>query len=205
MKKKPAIYRAFQVVYTILVLNFAIPAISYMTAPELTLQTLDHVNRALGGGAYPFVESGQVWHMLAVGNVMTLAFMCGLLLLDVRRFYPVLPALAFLKAYSALYSAWIGVHYGCPVFLAIFALDGTTTVAMIFFAQRARRALDGEPPPDGPSWARLLLLHPARIDRALAEVHDRRLVPRRSRGSVTETRSSAPIARATPTRRSSLT
>jgi hypothetical protein len=142
--------RAFQLVYTILVLNFAIPAVSYMAAPEMTLATLDRVNRALGGGPYPFVESGQVWHMLAVGNVMTLAFMCALLLVDLRRFYPVLPALAFLKAYSALYSAWIGLRHGCPAFLAIFALDATTTVAMVWFARRARRELEDATPRDVP-------------------------------------------------------
>lgn len=174
--KKPAAYRAFQVVYAILVLNFAIPAVSYMAAPELTLDTLDRINRGLGGGPYPFVESGRVWHMLAVGNVMTLAFMCALLLVDLRRFHPVLPALVFLKAYSALYSAWIGVHDGCPAFLAIFALDGTTTVAMVVFARAALRAIGDGPPPDGPWWVRALLLRPARIDRALAAVRERRLV-----------------------------
>jgi hypothetical protein len=177
MKKPPRAYRAFQIVYTVLVLNFALPAVSYMAAPELTIDTLDRLNRALGGGAYPFAETGQVWHMLAVGNVMTLAFMCALLLADLRRFYPVLTALAFLKGYSALYSAWIGVHHGCPAFLAIFVLDGTTTVAMIFFARRALRAIDGAPPTDGPWWARALLLFPNRIDRALAVVSERRFVP----------------------------
>jgi hypothetical protein len=142
MKPMPRTYRAFQVVYAFLVLNFALPAVSYMIAPEVTIATLDRVNRALGGGPYPFTETGQVWHMLAVGNVMTLAFMCALLLVDVRRFYPVLPALAFLKAYSALYSLGIGVHHACPAFVAIFVLDGTTTVAMVVFARAARRALE---------------------------------------------------------------
>ena len=146
--KRPLIYRAFQAVYAILVANFALPAVSYMVAPEMTLATLDRVNRALGGGAYPFTETGQVWHMLAVGNVMTLAFMCALLLADVRRFRAVLPALAFLKAYSALYSAWIGVHFHCPAFLAIFALDGTTTIAMVVFARLALRALEKEATPE---------------------------------------------------------
>jgi hypothetical protein len=177
LKKLPSAYRAFQIVYAILVLNFAIPAVSYMLAPDLVVGTLDRVNRALGGGAYPFVESGSLWHMLGVGNVMTLGFMCALLFVDLRRFYPVLPALAFLKAYSALYSGWIGVHQGCPAFVAIFVLDGTTTIAMVFFAQRALRALDDTPPPDGPWWARALLLYPRRIDRALSTVRELRLVP----------------------------
>ena len=64
--------RAFQVVYTILVLNFLLPAISYIVAPQMTYQTLDQVNRLLGGGPYPAVESGHLWHMLGTGNVFTL-------------------------------------------------------------------------------------------------------------------------------------
>ena len=80
--------RTFKVVYALVALNFILPAISYIVAPALALGTLDQVNRALGGGAYPFVESGQLWHMLGVGNVMTLGFMCLLLLVDLRRFYP---------------------------------------------------------------------------------------------------------------------
>lgn len=134
-------YRQFRIVYAVLALNFIIPALSYIAAPEMTVQTLDPVNRALGGGAYPFVESGQVWHMLAVGNVMTLGFMCTLLFVDLRRFYPALPALAFLKAFSAVYSAFIGTRLHAPAFHAIAVLDGTTTLAMLFFAVRAHQAL----------------------------------------------------------------
>lgn len=141
-------YRAFQIVYAFLTLNFVIPAISYIVAPEVTVATLDRVNRMLGGGPYPFVESGQVWHMLAVGNVMTLGAMCFMLLVDLRRFYPILPALAFLKGFSATYSAWIGATLHAPAFLAIAVLDGTTTVAMVFFAVRARRNMPRRSPID---------------------------------------------------------
>jgi hypothetical protein len=138
-------YQSFRIVYAILTLNFVLPAISYVAAPEAAIGTLDRVNRALGGGAYPFVESGSLWHMLGVGNVMTLGFMCALLFVDLRRFYPLLPALAFLKAFSAAYATWIGLTRACPAFLAIGALDGTTTIAMIVFAVRAHRSLDAAP------------------------------------------------------------
>lgn len=126
--------KAFLLVYAILVLNFAIPAASYVVAPDLAIATLDRVNRALGGGPYPFTESSALWHMLGVGNVMTLAFMCALLMVDVRRFLPVLPALLFLKGWSAIHALVIGIAHHCPAFVAIFALDGTTTVAMLVFA-----------------------------------------------------------------------
>lgn len=173
--KRPRAYRAFQIVYTIILLNFFIPACSYIAAPAMTVDTLDRVNRALGGGAYPFSESSALWHMLGVGNVMTLAFMCGLLLLDVRRFFPVLPALAFLKAFSAVYATVIGfTSPSAPVFLGIGVLDGTTTVAMVYFAVIGRRAIVGQgEPPDGdkPSLAvRLLLPGHAQIARSLERV-----------------------------------
>lgn len=134
----PPIVRAFQIVYTILVLNFFLPAVSYVAAPELTYGTLDQVNRLLGGGPYPAVESGHLWHMLGTGNVFTLALMCGLLLWDLKRFYPVLPALLFLKGFSALYALCIAIWNHVPFFYAVFALDGVSSLAMWFFATRAR-------------------------------------------------------------------
>lgn len=143
--KRPRAYRAFQIAYAIIMLNFFVPACSYIVSPAMAIESLDRVNRALGGGAYPFHESGALWHMLGVGNVMTLAFMCGLLLLDVRRFFPVLPALAFLKAFSATYATVIGAtSASAPAFLAIGVLDGTTTVAMVVFAVLGRQALQIE-------------------------------------------------------------
>ena len=64
----PKIVLAFRLVYAVLVLNFLLPAISYIAAPHLTYQTLDQVNRLLGGGPYPAVESGHLWHMLGTGD-----------------------------------------------------------------------------------------------------------------------------------------
>lgn len=137
----PRAYRIFQVVYAFLTLNFLIPAISYIAAPDMLVKSFDQINRALGGGPYAPVESGHLWHMLAVANVMTLAWMCGLLLADLRRFYPVLPALAFLKGFASVYSLAIGLAHGLPAFLFVFVLDGVTAFAMVFFAVRAHRAL----------------------------------------------------------------
>ncbi len=139
-------YRAFQLVYAFLTLNFVLPAISYIARPEMLIASMDRINRALGGGAYTPIESGQVWHMLGVGNVMTLGWMCALMLIDLRRFYPILPALAFLKGFSSLYALAIGVRHALPVFLFVFVLDGVTTAAMIFFAVRAHRL---GPPTEG--------------------------------------------------------
>lgn len=134
----PSRYSAFRVVYAVLTLNFVIPAVSYVVEPAALLRSMDLINRMLGGG--PFMDAAPpvgVWHMLAVGNVMTLGFMCALLFHDLRRFYPALPALAFLKGFSSLYSLAIGIEHRLPVFLFVFVLDGVTTFAMIFFAVRA--------------------------------------------------------------------
>jgi hypothetical protein len=138
--------RSFRIVYAFLTLNFVLPAISYIVAPGAALASMNRINAALGGAPDAFTDAGHVWHMLAVGNVMTLGFLCGLLWLDLRRFYPALPALAFLKGFSALYSLAIGAAHGLPAFYAVFVLDGTTTAAMIFFAVRAHRALGPEEP-----------------------------------------------------------
>lgn len=168
-------HRVFRIVYAIITLNFVIPAISYMVAPGMAIETLERINRALGGGPYPFAETGQLWHMLGTGNVMTLGFMCALLFVDVRRFYPVLPALAFLKAFSAAYATWIGFTHACPAFLAIGVLDGSTTVAMVYFAVRARRSLGDRsspsspaaPSPTSPWYVRAFLPGSARIEASL--------------------------------------
>ena len=172
----PRAYRIFRIVYAIIALNFVLPAISYMVAPETAIETLDRLNRALGGGPYPFVESGALWHMLGTGNVMTLGFMCALLFVDLRRFYPVLPALAFLKAFSAAYATWISLSRACPAFLAIGVLDGSTTAAIVFFAVRARRSLDDDPGGQAtttgmtPWYVRALLPGCARIEQSLERV-----------------------------------
>ena len=170
----PRAVRAFRIVYVILILNFLLPSISYMVRPELMVASVDQINRLLGGGPYPVVESGQLWHMLAVGNVMALAFMCALLLVDLRRFWPVLPALAFLKGYSSLYSLWIAAAHHLPVFYAVFVLDGVTVLAMVVFATRAYRAITGAEPL--PFFAWLVLWNPGRIQESLALVRDAGIV-----------------------------
>lgn len=136
--------RLFRIVYAVLAAQFIAPALSYMVVPEVTEQTLDRLNRALGGGAVPGSEAAceSVWHMLAVGNVMTLGFMCALMAWDLRRHYGLLPGLAFLKGFSAFYSLLLGFAHHMPMFFAIAVLDGVTTGAIIFFARRAYRSTD---------------------------------------------------------------
>jgi len=177
--KLPAPVLWFRVVYAALALNFLIPATSYIVAPELALQTMDRINRVLGGGGFP-LQQGQLWHMLAVGNVMTLGFLCALLLADLERFYPALPGLAFLKAFSALYSLALAITYGLPAFAAVFVLDGTSTLAMLFFAIRAHRALKAMPEERRPLplWWHVFFLRPERVRQGLRLAERARIVQR---------------------------
>ena len=141
--------RAFQVVYAILVANFLFPAISYVTAPGVAESQFSQMNVMLGGGPYVVGERHELWHMLGAGNVFTLAGMCALLLWDLRRFYPILPALLLLKGCSAIYSLVLAIRLGIPAFHAVFVLDSFTCGVIWFFATRARRALSAAPAAPG--------------------------------------------------------
>lgn len=179
VRKVPTSYRVFQVAYLALALNFLIPAASYALRPAIALATLDRLNQALGGG--PIVEAGDVWHMLAVGNVMTLGVMCAMILLDLRRFYAVVPALAFLKGFSATYSLVLAPTRHVPVFYAVFLLDGLSTLVMIATATRAKRDLDraeGVAVVDVPWWAWLVFPNARRVVENLEKVRASRLVAR---------------------------
>lgn len=130
-----------RVVFAILAAQFIAPALSYLVQPAVALGTLDAVNQLLGGGPYVAHENtGHVWHMLAVGNVMTLGFMCAVLAIDLVRFYPSLPALVFLKGFSALFSLGLALTGAPPLFYAVFLLDGVTALLMVLFGVRGWRA-----------------------------------------------------------------
>ena len=139
----PKEVRQFQLVYALLTANFFFPSLAYAFAPASAIGQFETLGRLLGGGPYPFAagETGFVWRVLGAGNVMTLAFMCALLFWDLRRFYPVLIPLVFLKAFSAC--GFLGVFFSSryPAFLAVAVFDGLTVAAMIYFARRAYRCL----------------------------------------------------------------
>ncbi len=134
--------RNFRIVYTILALNFIIPAFAYLFAPELAWSSLLGVAELFGGRDYPHPETSLYWRILGAGNVMTLGFMCGLLLLDLRRYYPTLVPLVFLKGCSAF--GFLGVYLlllPFPLFLVAFLFDGLTMAAMVYFARAAYHTL----------------------------------------------------------------
>lgn len=134
-------YRNFQIVFTVLTLNFVIPAVSYSVSPDTAIAQYVDANATLGGIPYPFDESqSHLWRYLAAANVMTLGFMCLLLQVSLRRFYPVVVPLLFLKGYATL--SWLAGWIVAPeirVFLGAAILDLLTCVTIAFFAGRAHR------------------------------------------------------------------
>ncbi|MBI4821652.1 MAG: hypothetical protein HY791_35655 [Deltaproteobacteria bacterium] len=142
-------YRNFQLVFTLLTANFFFPAISYAIAPEIAAQQVSRINEILGSGPYGFAgaEAGaRFWRFLGAANVMTLALMCFLLQLDLRQFYVVLLPLTFLKGYNAslFFLGWVFVPTH-RAFLAIALFDGLTSVAFVYFARSAHRAIMSRP------------------------------------------------------------
>ncbi|MBI3073058.1 MAG: hypothetical protein HYY84_13170 [Deltaproteobacteria bacterium] len=135
-------YRNFQIVFTLLTLNFLFPALTYLVAPSMARDSIVSLGRLLGAPDYPVSEESLVWRVLAGTNVLTLAFTCFLLQLNVRRFFAALYPLVFMKATTAIaYLATYFVALAYPLFWAIFLWDGLAVFLFIFFATRARRTL----------------------------------------------------------------
>lgn len=140
-------YRNFQIVFTILTLNFVIPAFGYTFTPQSAMDQFLAINRLMGGLPYTFPEAqSHVWRYLAAANVMTLGFMCLLLQLDLRRFYAVLVPLTFMKTYAAA-CWWVGwiQSPGYRFFLGAAVLDTVTAAAFVYFARSAHAQIAGRP------------------------------------------------------------
>ncbi len=177
---RPRAVRQMDVGLLVIALQFIIPAVGYIVDPAGAVAVLERIDAALGAGPPPLShavalgalspEGAQLWHMLAVGNVMTLGFLCLLIRKDVVRFLPALPALAFLKAFSALYALCIAGAHRMPAFAAVFVLDGGTTILMVVLALRAAHARTRDR--TAPWWMRWLLVHPERIEDTLARIPD---------------------------------
>lgn len=136
-------YRNFQIAFTLITLNFFLPAISYAVAPEIAAAEFQRINQILGGALYNFPEaSSRVWRYLGAANVMTLALMCFLMQWDLRKYRILLFPLFFLKSYNAtlfLFGYIAAPQY--PAFLAVALFDYATSFAFWFFSTRAHRAI----------------------------------------------------------------
>lgn len=143
-------YRNFQIAFTILTLNFTLPAASYSIAPEIAFAQFMDINRLLGGAPYDVPELDSfLWRYLAAANVMTLGFMCALLQWNLRRWRPVVVPLAFMKGYATLHWA-VGflLHPQWRFFAGAAVLDAVSTAAFLYFTNRAARDIEGRPDED---------------------------------------------------------
>ncbi len=137
-------YRDFQLVYSVLTLQFLIPSLTYLVAPEVALETVHQISAFLGS-PYPFSEESHIWRMLAFSDVWTLGSMCLILQLNLRRWYPVLLPLLICKGSSVVGSAYIYfVQEPHPFLLVPVFLDGLTVWVMWYFASKARRESDDD-------------------------------------------------------------
>lgn len=131
---------AFHVVYTALALNFFIPVVFYVLDGPGTIAQWAWLGETLGGPPYTHSEDSVFWRVLGIANVATLGFCCVLLQADLKRWFPVLAPLVFLKGCAAVgfLVAWLVEPY--PQYLAACVFDTVTVAAMLFFAFQARRA-----------------------------------------------------------------
>jgi hypothetical protein len=134
---------AFHVVYTALALNFILPVLGYVFAPDQAVGAFAELGQTLGGGAYPHTEDSVFWRVLGIANVATLGFCCVLLQVDLRRFFPALWPLLFLKSMASLGFGVAFLLEPFPAYLAACVFDALTVGAMAFFATRAHRHLGG--------------------------------------------------------------
>jgi len=135
-------YRNFQIIFTILTLNFFIPSLSYIFSPQTAIDQFVQLNAKLGGSQYDpgFEMNSRFWYFLGAANVMTLALMCFLLQFNLRRFYAVLVPLTFMKALAA--TLWLAGYIHSPEYpgcLSAAILDYVTSAAFVYFAVSAHR------------------------------------------------------------------
>lgn len=136
-------YRNFQIVYAILTLNFLIPAVSYYVDSGAAMDNFYGIGEALGSHGRPATEDSYIWWILGAGNVATLGLMCLMMQVNLRYFFPILPALVTLKGLSSL--GFLAVFSFGPynwTFFAAFLLDGVTVAVMLYFAIGAKRSID---------------------------------------------------------------
>ncbi|MSP93352.1 MAG: hypothetical protein EXR79_16425 [Myxococcales bacterium] len=139
--------RAFHIVYTILALNFFLPSLAYIFAPDFAVGQFAGIGAMFGAGPYPHTEDSMLWKVLGIANVMTLAFVCVLLQLDLRKWLPCLAPLLFLKGMAAMGFLVAFVVEPYPSYLAGFLLDAVTCAAMWYFATAAHKELEASPVP----------------------------------------------------------
>ena len=144
LRARPMPYRVFQVLYALFTVQFAVLGVSYLADPDRAVHTFSTWNQRLGG--VPLLPPDvPPWRYATAVGMTTLALMCLMALLDLRRNHPVVVPAAFFKAYNAVLWFWYADHR-MPVFFAAGVLDAVEVVVMVVVAAAAYRSLRVEEP-----------------------------------------------------------
>jgi hypothetical protein len=134
-------HRAFSVVYFLLTVHFASLALTYLIAPGFAVRQFSRVNEWLGGAPFAPPEV-TAWRYATVCGMATLALMAGLMLVDLRRNYPLLIPTAFFKVVNAVLWFWYSAtNSDLPVFVVAGVFDLLVVTVMIWVGRKAHAAL----------------------------------------------------------------
>jgi hypothetical protein len=129
----------FTVVFALLTLHFASLAAIYLLTPDFAVRQFSRVNEWLGGVEFapPDVTA---WRYATVCGIATLAVMTVLMLVDLRRNYPLIVPAAFFKAFNAALWFWYSAtNSDLPVFVMAGIFDLIVVAVMVGVARRAYR------------------------------------------------------------------
>jgi hypothetical protein len=125
----------FQVVFALLTVFYGGLGVSYLFDSAHSVRNFSRLNQFFGGTAIPNVNVPP-WRYVTVIGMTTLALMCLMLLVDLRRNYPVLIPAVFFKAFNSV--LWF-VYYaqtGLPVFLFAAFVDIGLVALMVVVGRR---------------------------------------------------------------------
>jgi hypothetical protein len=129
-----------RVVYALLAVFYGGLGVSYLADPGRAVRTFSRLNQLLGGGPLPNIDVPP-WRYVTAAGMTTLALMCLMVVVDLRRNHPVILPAVFFKALNAvLWFVWFG-QSDLPVFLAAGILDVILVVLMVVVAHRAHPRL----------------------------------------------------------------
>jgi hypothetical protein len=131
----------FTLVYAGLTLFYGGLGVSYLFDSARSVKHFSQLDELLGGAKIPNVDVPP-WRYAAVMGMLTLALMCLMLMLDLRRNYPLLVPAVFFKGVNAVlwFVYWRQSHL--PVFLFAGLVDIGLITLMIVVARRAYARLD---------------------------------------------------------------
>lgn len=131
----------FTVTYAALTLFYGGLGFSYLFDSARSVKHFSQLDELLGGAAIPNVDVPP-WRYAAVMGMTTLALMCLMMLIDLRRNYPLLVPAVFFKALNAVLWFVYWRQSDLPVFLFAGFVDIGLVVLMVVVGRRAYARLD---------------------------------------------------------------